>query len=194
MTAIPHSEIRNTDCKVTEHIWSLPLEESFLERLLRDAFENHSHELTFGPLIPGAAYELKCPGTPERVSLSGGYLTIHWGARGHFHLCIGTNYGPAASPNPPEVIAQRRPSRAEFYRGIGRDGHPVTWGFRMFNGDVTPQITIFFPNPFLTDADGIAEKPDWTRLAMWEKFLRAYAGVEPDGRDRKGKGFGNAAA
>ncbi|MFA7638862.1 MAG: hypothetical protein WCY02_06085 [Parvibaculum sp.] len=193
MRPTPHSEQKNEEGRVVEQIWSLPVDETFLEKLLRDAFENHHHELTFGPLIQGAAYELKCPRAPEKITSGGGYLTIHWGAGGHFHLCIGTNYGSPSAPNAPELIVQRRPSRAEFYRGLDKSSHPVTWGFRMFNGDGTPQITIFFPNPFLTDADGMADEPDFSRLAMWEKFLRTYAGVEPDGRDREGKGFRNAA-
>ncbi|MGX1197372.1 DUF7676 family protein [Parvibaculum sp. MBR-TMA-1.3b-4.2] len=190
MQPTPRAEKKNEEGRVVEHIWSLPIEEAFLEKLLRDAFENHYHELTFGPLIPGAAYELKCPGKPERISMGGGYMTIHWGRGGHFHLCLGTNYGSAQSPNQPELIVQRRPSRAEFYRGLDKEGHPVTWGFRMFNGDATPQITLFFPNPFISDEDRVADKPDWSRLAMWAKFLPAYTGCEPDGLDRKGKGFG----
>jgi hypothetical protein len=193
MRPIPHSEQKNEEGRIVEQIWSLPVDEAFLETLLRDAFENHHHELIFGPLIQGAAYELRCPRAPERITCGGGYLTIHWGSGGHFHLCIGTNYGSSSAPNTPELIVQRRPSRAEFYRGLDKSGHPVTWGFRMFNGDGTPQITIFFPNPFLTDADGIADESDFSRLAMWEKFLRTYAGVEPDGLDRKGKGFRNVA-
>ncbi|MEN3949976.1 hypothetical protein [Iodidimonas sp. SYSU 1G8] len=176
----------------TEQVWPLPLDEAFLERLLRDLFENHYAALTFGPLIPGAAYEMKAPGAPERVSCQGGYLTVHWGGKGHFHLCIGTNRGPASNPNPPELIAHRRPSRAEFFRRLDKQGHPVSWGYRMFNGKGEPQITIFFANPFITDADQLADAPDWSRLATWDAIMADYAGHQPDGLDRLGKGFRGA--
>lgn len=186
---IPLTEVRDEAGAVKEHVWSLPLEEAFLEGLLRDLFENHYDRLTFGPLIQGAAYELKAPGKPKTVTMRDGYLTVHWGDRGHFHLCIGTNQGPKSRPNSPELIAHRRPSRAEFYRGIDKNGHPITWGFRMFNGKGEPQITVFLPNPFLTDGDQIAEGADWSRLALWDVLLSRYAGHESDGLDRSGKGF-----
>lgn len=175
-----------------EHVWSLSVEEAFLKGFFEDLFGNHYAALTFGPIIEGGAYELRVPGKPDKISFGGGYLTVHWGAKGHFHLCLGTNYGPSKSPNSPELIAQRRPLRAEFFRKLDKDGHPVSWGFRMFNGHMEQTITIFLPNPFLTDADGIAKEPDWTRLALWDELLKTYAGHQPDGLDRLGKGFGGA--
>ncbi|NJO54366.1 MAG: hypothetical protein HC829_05530 [Bacteroidales bacterium] len=36
----------------------------------------------------------------------------------------------------------------------------------MVNGKGEPQITIFFPNPFLTDDDGIAEQPRLGVMSM----------------------------
>lgn len=63
----------------TEEVWPLPLERDALFALFHELFDEHWDKLTWGPLIPGAAYELKCPGKPERVSLSElGYLTVHW--------------------------------------------------------------------------------------------------------------------
>jgi hypothetical protein len=41
----------------------------------------------------------------------------------------------------------------------------------------------------LTDNDGIADQPDWSRLAMWEDVARRYLGRAPDPRDRSGKAF-----
>ena len=173
----------------TEHIWALPLEQDFLETFLRDMFENHYDKLTFGPLIPGAAYELKTPGKPQSVTMMDGYMTIHWGAKGHFHLCIGPTYGPKSNPNPPEIIVQRRPSRAELYRGLGKDGDPTTWGFRMFNGDGQPQITIFMPNPFIGDDDRLTDVHDFSRVDLWDYVKHRYAGHPPEEFDRLGKGF-----
>lgn len=176
--------------RVVEERWLLPTEEGFLETLLRDLFENHHRALTFGPIIEGAAYELKAPGKPEKVTLYDGYLTIHWGGAGHLHLCIGRNEGAARGAGGEALVAHRRPGRAELFRGLDGDGHPVTWGFRMANGKGEPQISIFFPNPFLTDDDGLADAPDFSRLALWDHVRSTYAGAPADGRDRLGKGFG----
>ena len=176
----------------TEEIWPLPLDEALLARLFTEVFEDYHDRVVFGPLIPGAAYELKAPGKPVSVRLNNGYLTVHWGTRGHFHLCIGAASGPADKPNPPEVIAHRRPSRAEFYRRLDRAGLPVSWGFRMFNGHGEPQITLIFPNPYVTDDDRVTSTPDWTRLSTWKELLPRYTGNEPDGLDEQGRGFGNS--
>lgn len=173
----------------TEHVWSLPVDERFLEGFFRDLFENHYEGLTFGPIVQGAAYELRVPGPARSVTMSDGYFTVHWGLGGHFHLCLGTNYGPKSKPNPPELIAQRRPSRAELYRSLDKDGFPNSWGFRMFNGSGEQQITIFFPNPFITDDDNLATQADFTRLDMWDYVLKTYTGHEPDEINRKSKGF-----
>ncbi|MEO0400684.1 MAG: hypothetical protein AAF224_14835 [Pseudomonadota bacterium] len=173
----------------TEHVWSLPVDEAFLEAFLRDLFENHYNGLTFGPIIEGAAYELRVPGPARSVSMMDGYLTVHWGAGGHFHLCVGANYGSPSRPNPPALIAHRRPCRAELYRSLDKEGHPNSWGFRMFNGEGEQQITIFFPNPFITEDDQLADEADFSKLALWDHVLKTYAGHESDALDRKSKGF-----
>ena len=141
-------------------VWVLPTDESFLYGLLEDLF----------------------------INLLDGYMTVHFGGT-HFHLCIGDNLGTASNPTPDHLRRHRRPSRAEFFRGLDRQGAPINWGFRMVNGMGEPQITIFFPNPFLTDDDGIAEVPDWSRLAVWETVARRYLDRDPDPRDRTGRGF-----
>ena len=169
-------------------VWELPTDEEYLHRLLADIFQNYWGSIVFGPLIQGAAYEFRCPREPKSIDLLDGYLTVHFGGT-HFHLCIGENIGSERNPTPQALRAHRRPSRAEMFRGLDRENKPVNWGFRMFNGKNEPQITIFFPNPFLTDDDGIADKPDWLRLAMWEDMARRYLGREPDPRDRSGTGF-----
>lgn len=169
----------------TEEVWPLPRDTDFLFDLFRELFDDHWDKLTWGPMIPGAAYELRCPGKPDRISLSdGGYLTVHWGAKGHFHLCIGENNGAA-----PELAVRRRPGRVELYRRLDAGGHPLSWGIRMANGHDEPQITIILPNPFLAPEDRIADAPDWDRLALWDELFARLTGQPTDGRDRLGRGF-----
>ena len=43
----------------TVEILPLPTDEASLEQLLRDLFENHWQAITFGPLIQGAAWEIR---------------------------------------------------------------------------------------------------------------------------------------
>jgi hypothetical protein len=39
-------------------------------------------------------------------------------------------------------------------------------------------ITIFFPNPYLTDDQKIRQEPDWNRLTLWQR-LRQHYGETP---------------
>ena len=185
MASITKIEERHEDGRLKAEVWPLPLGEDFLERLFRDLFENHWAGLTFGPMIQGGAYELRCPAAPRSISVGGGYFTVHWGRGGHFHLCIGE------SKADPETVAHRRPSKAELVRGMDKHGDPVTWSLRVENGKGESTLSIYFPNPFLTDEDGLAEQPDWSRLGLWQHVLTTYAGHEADGRDTLGKGFGH---
>jgi hypothetical protein len=171
------------DGRLKAEIWPLPIDEQSMETLFRDLFENHWDKLTYGPMIPGGAYELRCPGPPEQISTSGGYMTFHWGSKGHFHLCIGETNADAAT------IAHRRPGKCELVRGRDKRGDPVTWSLRVQNGHGESTLSIYFPNPFLNDGDGLADTPDWSRLALWHTVLKTYAGHEPDGLDTTGKGF-----
>jgi len=169
-------------------IFSLPAEESVLERLLRDLFENHWHEIVFGPFVEGAAFELRCPHKPDRIGLHDGYLTVHFGPS-HFHLCIGDNAGSPGHPTPAALRRHRRTARAELYRGLDPDGCPVHWGLRLYNGAGEQQCNFFFPNPFLTAEDRIAPQPDWSRLALWEALNARYLGRGADPRDRSARRF-----
>jgi hypothetical protein len=176
----------------TEQIWPLPLDEALLVRFFTDVFEHHYERMAFGPLIPGAAYELKAPCKPVNIELSSGYLTIHWGTRGHFHLCVGEVRAAGGKPAPAQIVAHQRPGRAEFYRRLDRNGLPTSWGFRMFNGHGELQIMLMFPNPYVTDDDCVTEVPDWSRLATWQELLQRYTGNAPDGLDEQGRGFRDA--
>ncbi|MDH3450146.1 MAG: hypothetical protein OEO18_18540 [Gammaproteobacteria bacterium] len=173
-----------------QEIYRLPIETDYLEELLRYVFTNHWRSIVFGPIIEGAAYEFRCPERPRSITMFDGYLTVHFGGT-HFHLCIGDNDGSDSRPTPGALKKTRRTSRAEIVRGFDADGAPIMWQLRLFNGDDTPQLNIFFPNPFLTDEDGIAERPDWSRLAVWDDIATRYLGrmQSQDPRDRSGKGF-----
>ena len=186
---IPRQRIRGADGR-TEDVWTLPTDEAFLGALFTDLFDNYHDKLCWGPLLVGAAYELKCPGKPKSIELQDGFLTVHWGDKGHFHLCLGTIRIPPDRPNAAEMIAHRRPGRVELFRGLDRDGYPHTWGLRMFNGKDEPQISIFFPNPYVTHFDEVTKTPDWSRIEVWEELLPRYTGNVPDGLDRQGRGFG----
>lgn len=174
----------------TEEVWALPTGRDYLFELFRHLFDDHWDKLTWGPLIPGAAYELKCPGKPERMTMSsGGYLTVHWGARGHFHLCLGAPEG-----DNPGLAQRRSPGRLELYRRLDADGDPISWGLRMFNGADESQITIFLPNPFVSPSDRLDEPVDWDRLALWDELFPRLTGHPTDGRDRCGKGYARSSA
>ena len=186
--AIPKQTNRGPDGKA-EDIWALPNDEEFLCRLFTDLFGNYYDKLCWGPLLTGAAYELKAPGKPKKIESSDGFLTVHWGDKGHFHLCIGVIRIPPDRANAAEMIAHRRPGRVELFRGLDRDDLPNTWGLRMFNGKDEPQITVFFPNPYVTKDDEVTNAADWSRIEVWEELLPRYTGNAPDGLDRQSQGF-----
>lgn len=166
-------------------IFPLPVDEKSLEELFRDLFENHWREITFGPLIQGAAFELKADAPPTRVSLFDGYITIAFGIP-HFHICIGEHKGPPRAPTPPDLAQRRRTAKAELFRRFGRTCVPMSWGLRLFNGAGEQQITVLLPNPYLDpEGDRRVKEPDWSRLALWDRLRARWCGLhEPDPIDR----------
>jgi hypothetical protein len=172
----------------TLEVWRLPAAEDVLRGLLTMLFEAYWDRVTFGPLIQGAAYELRAERRPERIGYQDGYLTVHFGAS-HFHICVGPTKGDPRSPTPPELAARRQTARAELFRRLNRDGAPDVWGLRLLNGHGEEQVTVLFPNPFLTDADRPATEPDWDKLGVWDHVRRVYLGLGPDAKDRAGTRF-----
>lgn len=171
--------------------WALPLEEAFLERFLRDIFENYWDQIVYGPIIEGAAYELSCPCKPERIRKFDGYLTVSFGGP-HFHLCIGETKGPPRDRTPEALRQRRKPSKARIFRRLDEDGAPISWGFEMWNGSGDPMISIFFASPFLLAGDQLTRQPQWERLAMWRDLSRRYLGREAEDFDESGKGYGGS--
>jgi hypothetical protein len=171
-------------------IFALPTDPASLEALLRELFAEHWHEITFGPIIQGAAWEMRAMAPPEKIKMFDGYLTVTFGVP-HFHICIGEHKGPHNNRVSPALAQHRRTGRAELYRRLSRAGTPVSWGLRLFNGKGEQQITILLPNPFLhPETDKILKVPDWSRLALWDHLRSRWLGLAaPDPFDRSGLGF-----
>jgi len=170
-------------------IFRLPTDAESLEAILRELFVEYWEDITFGPIIQGAAWEMKATQAPDKFGMLDGYLTIGFGVP-HFHICIGEHKGTRANPVSPELAHHRRTTRAELYRRISRDGTPVSWGLRLFNGHGEQQITVLLPNPFLDRDDKIRRMPDWSRLELWDRLRARWLGhSEPDPLDRAGNGF-----
>ncbi len=169
-------------------VFPLDTSEDFLFGLYRDLFENHWRNIRFGIMVLGAVYEISAPNAPTRISLSNGYVTVDFGAW-HFHVCIGEFKSGDKRPGGPELAAQRRTSRAEIYRKLNQEGAPTSWGVRLFNGRNEQQMTVFLPNPFISDDHKIAQTPDWSRLALWDHLRETYLGLGPDAKDRSAAGF-----
>lgn len=163
-------------------------DEPVLLALVTDLFERYWDRIQFGTCIQGAVWEMELDEAPRSIRTLDGYVTVDVG-RWHFHLCIGEHKGTKGNPASPELARIRRTSRAEFYRQIKADGTPNSWGFRMFNGDGDVQMTVFFPNPYLTADQKIRRKADWAALDMWDDLRRKYGGIEPDLKDRTSTGF-----
>lgn len=181
--------VTDEDGSIAE-IFPLPTDEQSLEELLRDLFERHWQEITFGPIIQGAAWEMRAPHAPTHIGMLDGYLTVAFGIS-HFHLCIGPHKGPRHDPTPAALAAHRRTNRAELYRRLDRSGAPISWGLRLWNGKDEQQLTILLPNPFLSpDGEKVLRTPDWSRLALWDGLRARWLGSRgPDPLDRTGKRF-----
>lgn len=170
--------------------FTLPTDAESLEALLRDLFENHWHEIVFGPIIQGSAWEMQASAAPSHVGMLDGYLTVAFGAP-HFHLCIGAHEGTALHPVAPALARHRRTARAYLYRQLDRHGAPISWGIRLFNGMGEQQITILLPNPFLSrTTENVLKTPEWSHLALWDALRARWLGLaEPDPFDRSASGF-----
>jgi hypothetical protein len=171
-------------------VFPLPADEESLEALLRTLFEEHWDKITFGPIIQGAAWEMRAPHAPSHVGMLDGYLTVAFGAS-HFHLCIGLHKGTRSMPVSDALAQHRRTARAELYRRLDKSRTPISWGLRLFNGEGEQQVTILLPNPFLSpDSDKILKTPDWSRLVLWDQLRARWLGLtEPDPVDRSGRRF-----
>ncbi|MBI3800834.1 MAG: hypothetical protein HY268_28135 [Deltaproteobacteria bacterium] len=164
--------IQNLDGSTTEYT-DISLTPGHLERLLRELFEQHWREIIFGPCIQGAVFEVQLTEQPKKIAMFDGYLTVDVGPW-HFHLCIDEHKDVPVA----ELARQRQVARAAFFQDKRSTGHVLgSWGLRLWNGLGEQMITIFFPNPYLTDAQKIRPEPDWRRLTLWQQLRQRYAGT-----------------
>ena len=149
-----------------------------LERLLRDLFENHWDQFHFGPCIQGAVFEFHAGDNKPRIGMLDGYMTVDLGSW-HFHICIGPHKGTKTKPAPPELAQWRQVGRAAFFRYLNDEGAPTSWGIRLWNGKDEQMISFFLPNPYYT-GDMKRQKPDWSKLALWNQLREVHLGLPPD--------------
>ena len=160
--------VREADGSVTRYD-EVPVGGDTVERLMREVFTEHWAEIFAGPVIEGAAYEIRFT-APPKVSMLDGYLTVDTGTW-HFHLCVNDHRG-AATPTQARV---RRVARAAFFHTDGGTCVPGAWGLRLWNGHGEQMITIYFPNPWLDDAGEPCRPPRWEKTALWETLRARYA-------------------
>jgi len=189
------TQAKNVQSKIIEEpgrgtleIFSLDTSEEFLFKFIKDIYENYWKDICFGVLIQGAAWEVKAPNAPKRVTLLDGYITVDFGPW-HFHICIGETKGLKNNPTDEALKKHRKTSRAELYRSLDKSSAPRNWGLRLYNGKDEQQMTVFLPSPFLSSEMKILKKPDWSRLACWDHLRKEYLGLQSDEKDREGKGF-----
>jgi hypothetical protein len=152
-----------------------------IERLLTEIFTEHWTQVTVGPLIEGAAYEIRFTVAPK-VSMLDGYLTVDPGDW-HFHLCVNDHVG-----NPSAELARlRRVARASFFRMLGGSCSPTTWGLRLWNGRGEQMITVLFPNPYYDAEWRPLSEPDWSKTRLW-KELKARFGSSLPATSEEGEG------
>ncbi|MGH8581733.1 MAG: DUF7676 family protein [Gammaproteobacteria bacterium] len=162
--------VDNSDGTSTELSYFEPTE-AVMTSLVDILFKEHWADITVGPCIDGAVFEIRFK-EPPKVSLLDGYLTVdlgHW----HFHLCIGDHRGTSSEA----LRRRRRVARIAFFetRG-GQCGGGRSWGLRLWNGGAEQMTTVFLPNPYLS-ADLIRlQEPQWERLRLWYALRQRFLG------------------
>jgi len=172
MAAPAPSVERDADGTVTEYD-EVSVDGDRVQRLLTEVFTEHWGQVFAGPVIEGAAYEIRFTARPT-VSVLDGYLTVDVGSW-HFHLCVNDHRGAPT----PERARRRRVARAAFFRTDGGSCVPGAWGLRLWNGHGEQMITVYFPNPWLDDGGGRLGEPRWERTALWEDLRARHAAAGP---------------
>ena len=161
--------VRELDGTMTEYEDVSP-DGDRVERLMTELFTRHWRELTVGPLIEGAAFEIRFT-TPPKVTMLDGYLTVDTGPW-HFHLCVNSPRGGGGD----ELARTRRVARAAFFKSAGGSCSPMSWGLRLWNGRGEQMITVLFPNPHFDDEFNRLAEPRWEKTKLWEDLRARYTG------------------
>jgi len=161
--------VREPDGSLTEYT-DVSVAGDTVERLMTEVFGEHWAAISAGPIVDGAAYEIRFT-APPKLSMLDGYLTVDPGSW-HFHLCVNDHRGAAT----PDLARVRRVARAAFFRTDGGSCVPGAWGLRLWNGRGEQMITVYFPNPWLDDDLERVREPRWERTALWEDLRARYAG------------------
>ena len=167
-------------------MFPLPVDEATLLAVLTALFEHSWRSIRFGTRIPGAVQAVTIS-APPTLSMLDGHLSIDWGGS-RLRLCIGEPAAPADRSTGAELGRTRRCANAELQRHwVG--GAPVSWMFRMYNGDGDQQLTVLLPNPFLADDASPLPEPDWSRLDLWDRLRQRHLGLPADPVDRSATEF-----
>ncbi len=167
--------IKEIDGNLTEYFYMQPAQDKLLA-FFKEVFGEHWNRVVVGPCVQGSVFEIRLTEKPKRITLNDGYLTVDVGPW-HFHLCIGPTKGTPKNPTLPALAKIRQPSKAGFFhmKTTGHSGLGGSWGFKMWNGAKDQMVTIFFPNPWLTDQFKIRKEPDMSRLELWNTLKEKYA-------------------
>ena len=168
MSETPSAVVLEPDGSTT-HYHEVPVTGDTVERLMTELFREHWSAIFAGPVIEGAAYEIRFTSAPS-VTMLDGYLTVDVGAW-HFHLCVNDHRGAASA----EQARVRRVARAAFFHTDGGTCVPGSWGLRLWNGRGEQMVTVYFPNPWLDDAGERVREPRWDRTGLWEALRGRYA-------------------
>jgi hypothetical protein len=165
--------ITQLDGNVTEYSYFEPTA-STMDKLVRLLFEDHWRDITVGPCIEGAVFEVRFSEQPK-LSMLDGYLTVNLGPW-HFHLCIAEHKGNRSA----ELRKARQVARVALFetRGSGCGGGR-SWGVRMWNGFGEQMTTVFLPNPRLSDEMKLLKEPNWDRLKLWYELRLQFLNEQP---------------
>jgi hypothetical protein len=162
--------VQHLDGTITEYSFFNPSPE-VMDRLVKVLFEQHWNDVTVGPCIEGAVFEVRFSEAPKLTMLDG-YLTVNLGPW-HFHLCIAPHKGNRS----PELRRNRQVARVALFETRGQGcGGGRSWGVRLWNGFGEQMTTVFLPNPRLSEEFKLLKQPNWERLRLWYELRQQFLG------------------
>jgi hypothetical protein len=161
---LPAAEIEERACK---------LRPDDTKDLLAELFGLHWREIRFGVLGGGVEWEMQAAQPPRIVPLNDGTVTLHFGSW-HLHLRVGDRPG-LDRPDPERVHG------LVFFRLLDEERSPTEWGLQFVNGRREQQMTVLLPSPLRDEDDRPLMRPDWSRLALWNRLRRRYGAGPEEG-------------